>query len=122
MEKVSVIIPVKNRASLLPETLDNILNQSLKPYEIIIINDHSEDDLREVQNRYKNDVTFIDSKGTGPGAARNTGYEISTGDYIQFFDSDDLVTIDKLEEQARLLSSTGSGMAYCPHFKASLDI
>jgi glycosyltransferase involved in cell wall biosynthesis len=122
MEKVSVIIPVKNRASLLPETLNNILNQSLKPYEIIVVNDHSEDNLRELEQGYKDRVTFINSKGTGPGAARNTGYEISTGNYIQFFDSDDLMTNNKLEVQADKLSTTGSGMTYCPHFKASLDI
>jgi glycosyltransferase involved in cell wall biosynthesis len=121
MKKVSVIIPVKNRASLLPETLDNILNQSLKPYEIIVVNDNSEDNLRDVQERYKDHVTFINSQGTGPGAARNTGYKISTGNYIQFFDSDDLMTNNKLEVQASTLSSTGSGMTYCPHFKASLD-
>jgi glycosyltransferase involved in cell wall biosynthesis len=121
MEKISVIIPVKNRASLLPETLDNILNQTLKPYEIIVIDDHSEDQLRQVEELYKDKVIFIKSSEYGPGAARNLGFEISTGSYIQFFDSDDLMTKSKLEVQANILSSTGTGMTYCPHFKASLD-
>jgi glycosyltransferase involved in cell wall biosynthesis len=120
MEKVSVIIPVKNRASLLPETLENILNQTLKPYEIIVVDDHSEDNLWAVIQRYKDRVTFIKSSGKGPGASRNAGFKISTGNYIQFFDSDDLMTINKLEVQAQLLSARGSGMCYCPHFKASL--
>jgi glycosyltransferase involved in cell wall biosynthesis len=121
MKKISVIIPVKNRASLLPYTLDNILFQTLKPYEVIVIDDGSNDNLKEVITLYKDRVIFIKNTGKGPGAARNEGYKISTGEYIQFFDSDDLMTKSKLEVQASLLSKTGSGMCYSPHVKASMS-
>jgi glycosyltransferase involved in cell wall biosynthesis len=120
MKKISVIIPVKNRASLLSHTLDNILNQTLKPYEIIVVDDGSEDNLQEVIDTYKDRVIFLKNKGRGPGAARNEGFGISKGEYIQFFDSDDLMTKNKLEVQANKLAASNSGMIYCPHFKASL--
>jgi glycosyltransferase involved in cell wall biosynthesis len=115
---ISVIIPVKNRAILLKRTLENILNQRLQPTEIIVVDDHSSDNLAEVVELFKESIIFIKSQGIGPGAARNTGYLASTGDYIQFFDSDDLMTYDKLEIQYNQLQSSSSGMAYCPHVKA----
>lgn len=115
---ISVIIPIKNRAHLLKSTLDNILNQTLVPSEIIVVDDHSTDNLKEVINSYNKQVLVIPSYGVGPGAARNTGYLASTGKYIQFFDSDDLMTLDKLEIQYNQLEKTSAAMAYCPHVKA----
>jgi glycosyltransferase involved in cell wall biosynthesis len=115
---ISVIIPIKNRANLLPYTLNNILSQYLLPKEIIVVDDHSTDHLSAVKEEYKKNVSFIPSEGHGPGAARNTGYKESTGKYIQFFDSDDLMTIDKLKIQFDQLEQSGRGMAYCPHVKA----
>lgn len=115
---ISVIIPIKNRAYLLKSTLDNILAQTLVPTEIIVVDDHSSDNLKEVVDGYKGQVILIPSTGIGPGAARNTGFLASTGDYIQFFDSDDLMTYDKLDVQYKQLESSSAGMAYCPHVKA----
>lgn len=115
---ISVIIPVKNRAELLKKTLDNILAQTLQPSEIIVVDDHSTDGLHEVKEKYADRVTFISNAGTGPGAARNTGFLASIGKYIQFFDSDDLMTLDKLEIQFNQLEKSTSMMAYCSHVKA----
>jgi glycosyltransferase involved in cell wall biosynthesis len=115
---ISVIIPIKNRAHLLPFTLNSIISQTRKPSEIFVVDDHSSDDLRPLKERYKEDVIFISSEGSGPGAARNTGFQASTGNLIQFFDSDDLMTFDKLAIQETQLLQSNSGMAYCPHVKA----
>jgi hypothetical protein len=115
---VSVIIPVKNRALLLRQTLKNVLAQSLKPYEIIVVDDHSDESLEEIKFEFKHDVIFLLSNGHGPGAARNTGFNYSSGKYIQFFDSDDLISFDKLEVQQKILESTGAGMCYCTYVKA----
>lgn len=115
---ISVIIPIKNRAHLLKSTLDNILNQSLAASEIIVVDDHSTDNLKELIDSYEKKVICIPSSGVGPGAARNTGFLASTGKYIQFFDSDDLMTLDKLEIQYNQLENASSAMAYCPHVKA----
>lgn len=120
--KISVIIPVKNRASLLPITLDNVLAQSLKPFEVIVVDDGSSDDIASVKNIYKQHVTFVDSNGSGPGAARNTGFKVATGDFIQFFDSDDLMTNNKLQIQAQLMQEKKADIVYGPYVKASFDL
>ena len=119
MSKVSIIIPVKNRAELLRKTLDNLLNQSLPPHEIIVVDDHSDDNIRQVIFDYITEATFLNNEGRGPGAARNLGLSVATGDYIQFFDSDDLMSRNKLELQARALDESGADMAYGPYVKAT---
>lgn len=118
MADISVIIPVKNRAALLRKTLDNLLAQSKKPDEIIVVNDHSTDDFKLVIFDYITDCTFVNNTGNGPGAARNMGLEIATGKYIQFFDSDDLMTSQKLEKQFEALENSGADWAYGPYVPA----
>ena len=118
MSTVSVIIPVKNRAELLRKTLDNLLRQSLLPHEIIVVDDHSTDNIRQVIFDYITEATFLNNEGKGPGAARNLGLSQATGEYIQFFDSDDLMATDKLERQVWALEKSGADMAYGPYVKA----
>lgn len=116
--KISVIIPAKNRASLLPFTLKNILSQTLKPHEIIVVDDGSTDNIIDVVHEFQTEVIFVNNQGKGPGAARNTGYKIATGNLIQFFDSDDLMTLNKLETQAMLLTKHDADFVYGPWVKA----
>lgn len=118
MSDISVIIPVKNRAALLRKTLDNLLSQSKPPDEIIVVDDHSTDEIKLVIFDYITDCIFLNNKGKGPGAARNHGLSVATGKYIQFFDSDDLMTKNKLEKQFHALESTGLDMAYGPYVQA----
>ncbi len=118
MSDISVIIPVKNRAELLRKTLDNLLNQRKKPDEIIVVDDHSTDDIKLVIYDYITECIFLNNKGSGPGAARNLGLEVASGKYIQFFDSDDLLTPKKLENQFLALEKTGADMAYGPYVMA----
>ena len=99
----------------MPETLDNILNQSLPPYEVIVADDHSTDGIESVMVKYKGRVTFVTNKGKGPGAGRNTGLEVATGDYIKYFDSDDVMTGNSLQVQAELLQKTGAPLVYSPY-------
>ena len=117
--RVSVIIPVKNRADLLPRTLTNILEQTLRPYEVFVIDDGSTDHIDKVKQEFHGKVTFLKNSGTGPGAARNEGFKAATGDYIQFFDSDDLMTKNKLEMQAKLLHDASADFVYGPYVKAT---
>src|SRR5688572_24662883 len=115
--KISVVIPVKNRATLLPKTLTNILNQTLTPFEVFVVDDGSTDDIASVISQFDSRVFFLKNSRRGPGAARNEGLLASTGDYIQFFDSDDLMTRNKLETQAKLLNNTGADFVYGPYVK-----
>ena len=118
MSTISVIIPVKNRAELLRKTLDNLLSQSRKPDEIIVVDDHSTDEIKLVIFDYITDCIFLNNKGKGPGAARNLGLSVATGKYIQFFDSDDLLTPNKIEKQFEALEQSGADMAYGPYVMA----
>lgn len=112
--RISVIIPIKNRAHLLPETIESILRQTLLPAEIILVDDHSTDNLKEVIEPYGKYILYVKNKGKGPGAARNTGLEHATGEAIQFFDSDDIMSSNKLEIQAALLQA-GSRIVIGPY-------
>lgn len=116
--KVSIIIPTYNRKQLLYETLQTIFSQTLEPYEIIVVDDHSTDNTVDYLKKiFGKSIIITKSKNKGPGGARNTGIEIATGDYIKFFDSDDLMTNNALLEQVRALESSGKGFVYHPYFQ-----
>ena len=110
-----MVVPNYNRASLLPETLDNLLNQTLPPYEIIVVDDSSTDNYQQVVEQYKDRVIFIKNRGKGPGSGRNSGFEIATGKYLKYSDSDDVMTRNSLQVQAEVLHSTGQAMVYGPY-------
>lgn len=119
MTSVSVIIPNYNRASLIGETIENILGQSLPPLEVIVVDDGSTDNSIEVLKKFGNKIKLIKQNNRGPGAARNAGLRVASGAFIQFFDSDDLMTSNKLEVQVRLLeSNTEADLVYGPYVMA----
>ena len=108
-KKISIIIPVYNAEEFLGECLDCLLNQSYKNLEIIIVNDGSKGNCKEIAEKYKKideRVKYVEhEKNKGLFQARVTGVKNSTGDYIAFLDSDDKVSndyyrelIDKAEE------------------------
>lgn len=92
----SIIIPTYNRANVIIKTLESILKQTYIHWECIIIDDGSTDNTNEVIQRYLNkDVRFQyynrpSCRAKGPNACRNYGFEKCTGDFVQWFDSDDL--------------------------------
>lgn len=99
--KVSVIVAAYNAEKYVTETLESIANQSIDDYEIIVVNDGSTDRtidiLRDYESRYAN-MTVIDKENGGPSSARNCGLDIAKGDYVYFFDADDVLEIDALEK------------------------
>ncbi|MCA0153719.1 glycosyltransferase family 2 protein [Winogradskyella vincentii] len=94
---ISIIIPTFNRAQILPETLDSILSQSYEMWECIVVDDGSTDNTDDLLNTYaKSDSRFQyikrpKDKPKGANACRNYGFEISKGDFINWFDSDDIM-------------------------------
>jgi glycosyltransferase involved in cell wall biosynthesis len=102
---VSIIIPTYNRADLIGETLDSIKNQTYQNWECIIVDDGSTDHTDEVVGVYVNkDARFKyfqrpDDHLSGGNGARNYGFILSQGEYIQWFDSDDLMKKNKLTLQ-----------------------
>lgn len=100
---ISIIIPTFNRAHLIGETLDSIIAQTYTHWECIIIDDGSCDNTDELIDAYQKRDTRIkyhhrpNNKPKGANSCRNIGLSESKGDYIIFFDSDDLMTPDHIE-------------------------
>jgi glycosyltransferase involved in cell wall biosynthesis len=93
---VSIIIATYNRAPLLPQTLDSIFAQSFENYEVIVVDDGSTDDTREMLARYGKRIHYVHQENRGPSAARNLGARIAQADWLSFQDSDDLVLSNHL--------------------------
>lgn len=121
MSRISAVIASYNRETLIGETLSNLLAQSLVPHEIIVVDDGSTDQSVEVIRSFGDKVKLIQQANRGPGAARNAGLRIATGEFIQFQDSDDLFSLNKLEAQARLLEKTGADIAFGPWVKLTIE-
>lgn len=117
MLTVSVIIPNYNRAVIVGDTIDNMLSQSLTPHEVIVIDDGSTDSSVEVIRSFGDRVHLIQQKNKGPGAARNAGLKVASGQFIQLMDSDDLASRNKLETQAQSLIENRADIAYGPWAK-----
>ena len=102
--KISVIIPTFNRIDLLKRAIDSVLNQSIKPYDIIVVDDGSIDGTSDmIQQKYKS-IKLIQQKNSGVSAARNNGIKNAQGDWIALLDSDDEWKKNKLEEQVNKLT------------------
>ena len=106
--KISVIIPVYNTEPYLREALDSICDQSLKELEIIIVNDGSTDNSQQIIDEYAEKDSRIlaySQPNQGQGVARNVGLSFSTGKYIYYMDSDDILSENTLEECYSLCES-----------------
>ena len=103
--KVSVIIPTYNNALLLPETLNSVLRQSCKDFELIVVDDGSTDDTAEIVKNDYPQVRYQCQPNRGPAAARNAGVRLAQGEYIAFCDHDDVWNEGHLRALVNYLSS-----------------
>ena len=104
---VSVVVPAYNRAGLLPATLRSIIDQTLAPREVIVVDDGSTDETEAAVRAFGSPVRYIRIANSGPGIARNRGAAIATGEHLAFCDSDDLWTRDHLSAHAALHRAAG---------------
>ena len=98
--KVSVIIPIYNVEKYLQQAIESITSQTLKEIEIIAINDGSTDsslDILTEQAKKDNRIRVISTNNNGLSITRNLGMYMASGEYIYFFDSDDILEKDTLE-------------------------
>lgn len=102
---LSVIIPTFNRAGLLKRAIQSVLSQSLKPDEIIVVDDGSADDTAAMMEHDLPKVKYYHQQNKGISAARNAGIKMATGEWIAFLDSDDEWLPQKLTEQVSALAA-----------------
>jgi glycosyltransferase involved in cell wall biosynthesis len=94
---VAVIIATYNRAKYLRETIDSVLGQRFQNFQLIVVDDGSTDETREIVASYGPRVQFLHQKNHGPSAARNLGVLHAKADWLSFQDSDDLCLPNHLE-------------------------
>ena len=103
--KISVIIPTYNRKKTLARAIRSVLNQSFSPFEILIIDDGSNDGTEEwVKANFQN-IKYIYQNNHGVSSARNIGIENAYGDWVAFLDSDDEWLPNKLYKQVKAIDS-----------------
>lgn len=98
---VSVVIPVFNREEFVGAAIQSVLKQSYRHFEIIVVDDGSTDNTKDVVSSYGDAVRYVYIDNSGPSVARNVGIRIAKGDYIAFLDSDDLWDSQKLKVQMK---------------------
>ena len=109
--KLSVIIPVYNVERYLAQCLNSIIKQKYKNLEIICINDGSKDNSLKILRNYEkkdNRIKVYDQTNHGVSYSRNKGIELSTGEYITFVDSDDMVNLDAYAKSMKNIIETDS--------------
>jgi glycosyltransferase involved in cell wall biosynthesis len=138
MKKISIIIPCFNQGQYLEETLQSILSQTYNFWECLIVDDGSTDNTSFIAKEYlliDSRFKYFKKENGGLSSSRNYGVKLSSGNFIQFLDSDDLLENTKLEESINIIEDKGCNLVisdfkmyhneldkyYNPYFQLSLD-
>lgn len=119
--KLSIIVPVYNVSAWLAETVDSILTQSFRDFELILVDDGATDGSGEICDRYAardSRVVVIHQKNAGVSAARNAGVAAAQGEYIGFTDSDDIIEADMYAVMMSLAEKHDADVVQCQHDRA----
>lgn len=110
--RVSVIIPLYNKAPYVRRALDSVAAQTFDDFELIVVDDGSQDEGARIVEEYGDArIRLIKQRNAGPGAARNRGIKEARGELLAFLDADDEWMPPYLEESVRLLDECGPGVA-----------
>ena len=108
--EISIIIPVYNRAVVVKDTLDSVAAQSYRPLQVVLVDNDSTDDTLQVLETFKKEhpgegfnVVITSESHHTAGAARNRGFEAATGEWVLFYDSDDLMEEDLVESYVKMI-------------------
>lgn len=99
--KISVIIPAYNAEAFIEKTLDSVFNQTLKPHEVIVVDDGSTDNTSSIVDSY--DIKYVKQGNKGTATALNNGIKHASGNVLALLDHDDIWLPKKLELQAQIL-------------------
>jgi len=98
--KISIVIPTYNRADMVPEAVESVLNQQFRSFEVIVVDDGSTDHTPALLAGFTPAITVIRQDNRGVSAARNRGIRNAKGEFIALLDSDDLWEPEKLTYQS----------------------
>lgn len=120
---VSVIMPCHNSSDFISKSIQSVINQNFDNWELIIIDDCSTDQSREVIQHYVNQDSRIKliclDENSGAAVARNTGIELATGRFIAFLDSDDTWHPDKLQKQVNFMLKYDHAFTYTQYHQVN---
>lgn len=105
MPKISIIIPTYNREDYIADTIQSVLEQTYKDFEVIVVDDGSTDNTKSKLEKFGSKIKLIEQKNSERAIARNNGVKQSSGEYIAFVDSDDIWVKNKLEKQIEILEN-----------------
>jgi glycosyltransferase involved in cell wall biosynthesis len=116
---VSVIVPTFNCASFIERTIESVLGQSLKPAELVVIDDGSTDATGELLRRFRSSISVHCQPNQGVAVARNRGMDLARGSWLLFLDAD-----DELEDEAlaRLAAGAGTGAGVVYGHATHIDV
>ena len=110
---VSVVIPAYNSAAFITETVDSVLQQTYPNLEVLVIDDGSTDNTREVLKPYEEKIEYYRKDNGGPASARNFGIRKASGVYVAFLDADDLWKEEKIDRQVKRFDEMpGTGLVH----------
>ena len=120
---VSIIMPSWNTDRFIAESIDSVLAQTYRNWELIIVDDCSSDNTDEIVASFKDERIkyFKNEKNRGAALTRNRAMREAQGEWIAFLDSDDLWTPDKLEKQIHFMQSNGYVLSYTEYEKIDED-
>lgn len=115
---VSVITPMFNGERFVEQTINSVINQTYSKWEMIVIDDGSEDNGRLLVSRYMQQekrIKLLKQANAGSAAARNKGIRVAEGQYIALLDADDTWNPDFLEKQLQLMKEKQTALVYASH-------
>lgn len=121
---VSIIIPMYNAQKYIRKTLESILNQEYKNFEILLVNDGSTDNsIETIEDLVKNNsqIEIINKENSGPSDSRNLGIQKAKGSYITFVDSDDYIHTNFLKILMQKALDTNADIVMCGFWEEYLD-
>lgn len=116
MKKVSIIVPIYNMGGYVAEHLPCLTNQTYENIEILLVDDGSTDGTPEIcraSAEKDSRIRVLEKENGGPGAARNSGLKNACGDYVYFFDIDDILYPDAIETLVNAIEESGADLAVC---------
>ena len=115
-DKISVIVPVYNTKEYIEDCVKRILSQTYKKIELILVDDGSTDgsaDICDMFKRVDKRVIVVHKRNEGVSAARNDGFNIASGEYFAFVDSDDIIEPNMYELLIKSIQANRTALAMC---------